>query len=280
MKIKLLSVVLMLVLAVCLVCSCNNKSKGQNSSQSGSQDSSQDNNANQNGAYEDIENLIFAPNKVPVIVCNSRTEFSDEIAIIQDAVFYVSYYIPNVTTDAVDPAEHEIILGKSNREVSKRAYTLLNRLEKEDEKDVSYLVYSDGSSIAIAYEEDVYHTNLAATLAAEFFYDWCDGQEYIAVGKSTIGSLTFDVLDVQEEIDAAETEAQWKIFEDKANSLGGDGAAITAAVKEYFNKVCTDDIVSWLANLYDPAIGGFYFSNGSRNTPGFLPDAESTSGNR
>ncbi len=267
----------MLVLAVCLVCSCNSKNKGQSGTQSGSQDSSQDNNANQSGAYEDIENLIFAPNKVPVIVCNSRTSSAKAISTIQDAVFYISYYIPNVTTDAVEPAEHEIVLGKSNREVSKRAYTLLNRLEKEDEKDVSFLIYSDGSSIAIAYEEDVYHTNLAATLAAEHFYDWCNGQEYIAVGKSTIESLTFDVLDVQEEIDAAETEAQWKIFEDKANSLGGDGAAITAAVKEYFNKVCTDDIVSWLANLYDPAIGGFYFSNGSRNTPGFLPDAESTS---
>lgn len=32
----------------------------------------------------------------------------------------------------------------------------------------------------------------------------------------------------------------------------------------------------WYASLYDPEIGGFYFSNSARDTEGFLPDIEST----
>ena len=38
----------------------------------------------------------------------------------------------------------------------------------------------------------------------------------------------------------------------------------------------SDDVVSWIANLYDPVTGGFYYSNSARNTIGFLPDLEST----
>ena len=35
-------------------------------------------------------------------------------------------------------------------------------------------------------------------------------------------------------------------------------------------------IVDWIAGLYDPEIGGFYYSNSARDTEGYLPDLEST----
>lgn len=35
-------------------------------------------------------------------------------------------------------------------------------------------------------------------------------------------------------------------------------------------------IATWMANLYDPEIGGFYYSNSARDNDGFLPDLEST----
>lgn len=35
-------------------------------------------------------------------------------------------------------------------------------------------------------------------------------------------------------------------------------------------------IAEWAAGLYDPEIGGFYYSNSARDTEGFLPDLEST----
>lgn len=263
MKFKVLLSVFIFSLILALLCSC--KVSNKNNNQSGN-----------NNENSDTENIILGQDTVPTVVCNSQSLLTKEISTIQEAVFYCIYRTPSVTTDETAPADHEIILGKSNRAVSKRAYTLLERIEKEDEYDASYLIYSDGSSIAIAYDEDVYHTNMAATLATEFFYNWCDGKEYIAVPKSIISSYTFDVLERQEQIDNEENETQWQIFVAEANKLGGDGEEIAKAVKEYYEAVCSDDIISWYANLYEPALGGYYFSNGSRNTPGFLPDAEST----
>ena len=35
--------------------------------------------------------------------------------------------------------------------------------------------------------------------------------------------------------------------------------------------------VKWLADLYDPESGGFYYSNSAKNNVGYLPDLESTS---
>ena len=35
-------------------------------------------------------------------------------------------------------------------------------------------------------------------------------------------------------------------------------------------------IYLWLANLWDPEIGAFYYSNSARDTDGYLPDIEST----
>ena len=37
-----------------------------------------------------------------------------------------------------------------------------------------------------------------------------------------------------------------------------------------------DEMYRWLARLYDPKIGGFYYSNSARDYEGFLPDVEST----
>ena len=41
-------------------------------------------------------------------------------------------------------------------------------------------------------------------------------------------------------------------------------------------KVYDERILEWYANLWDPEIGGFYYSNSARDTEGYLPDIEST----
>ncbi len=38
----------------------------------------------------------------------------------------------------------------------------------------------------------------------------------------------------------------------------------------------TTDLLGWLAGLFDPNTGGFYYSNSARDNDGFLPDIEST----
>ena len=42
------------------------------------------------------------------------------------------------------------------------------------------------------------------------------------------------------------------------------------------DELCGKDVLDWLASLYDPKSGGFYYSLSARDTDGFLPDLEST----
>lgn len=42
------------------------------------------------------------------------------------------------------------------------------------------------------------------------------------------------------------------------------------------DELCGRSILEWLASLYDPQSGGFYYSVSARDTDGFLPDLEST----
>ncbi len=56
---------------------------------------------------------------------------------------------------------------------------------------------------------------------------------------------------------------------------GGDGRAFIDAIEDLYSSYGTLDVI-WLAKLFDPDIGGFYYSNSARDTEGFLPDIEST----
>ena len=58
--------------------------------------------------------------------------------------------------DSIAEVDREIVIGETNRSISASAYQKLRRLKKENETEVSYLIYVDGNDIAIAYEEDSY----------------------------------------------------------------------------------------------------------------------------
>ena len=59
-------------------------------------------------------------------------------------------------------------------------------------------------------------------------------------------------------------ELKFLEMEKEINSRGGDGAAVVEAYKEFYDfheiGLCT-----WLAKLFDPDIGGFYYSNSGRD---------------
>ena len=50
---------------------------------------------------------------------------------------------------------------------------------------------------------------------------------------------------------------------------------IVLALRDLYS-IYSSDICSWLGSLFDPDIGGFYYSNSAKRTHGFLPDIEST----
>ena len=61
-----------------------------------------------------------------------------------------------------------------------------------------------------------------------------------------------------------ERELKFLEMEKEVNARGGDGAAVVEAYKELydFHEV---GLCSWLAKLFDPDIGGFYYSNSGRD---------------
>lgn len=66
---------------------------------------------------------------------------------------------------------------------------------------------------------------------------------------------------------------QWKKFAEQMD--GKIGAEVADSYKQ-LHSVFDETLVDWAANLFDPTIGGFYYSNGARDNEGFLPDIEST----
>lgn len=79
-------------------------------------------------------------------------------------------------------------------------------------------------------------------------------------------------------------EMQWKRLSDEVTRRGGDGDAFVKAMKEQY-AIHSEKVLVWLAGLYDPNIGGFYYSNSARDNEfaelngkkgRLLPDIEST----
>ena len=112
-------------------------------------------------------NMIFSSNTRVQIICNDLT--SAHLPPVFEKVDSIIDYFPNVSDDSAEIAEHEIVIGETSRPISQKAYRLLDRMEHESESDVGYLIYSDGASVAIAYDEDIYGLSSAGAAAADCF---------------------------------------------------------------------------------------------------------------
>ena len=80
-------------------------------------------------------------------------------------------------------------------------------------------------------------------------------------------------------------ESRWLAIRDEINAKGANGSAVVEALQDYYS-IFEDKMLLWLAGLYEPDIGGFYFSESARDNEtitfqgkvyDLLPDIESTS---
>ena len=172
--------------------------------------------------------------------------------------------------DSIAEVDREIVIGETNRSISASAYQKLRRLKKENETEVSYLIYVDGNDIAIAYEEDSY--GIGASFAAVMNYFLETVVETLKTSSLESGVLyaaSIDPIEYQRHLDEVKQNKEW------ANLEAVAGEDVAEATKEYYS-MFSDKLLSWLVDLYDPEIGGFYYSNSGRNTEGYLPDIESS----
>jgi len=72
-----------------------------------------------------------------------------------------------------------------------------------------------------------------------------------------------------------EYKEKWAALEAAVNEKGGCGAEVVEALCEHYS-IYHEGLIVWLAKLFDPTLGGFYYSNSGRDTERYLPDIEST----
>jgi len=171
---------------------------------------------------------------------------------------------PEFVTDTDERAGNELVIGEhSERYASKLAYRRLEELVDSDD-EAGYVIYYSRGSIAIAYS-----STLAYDAAMERFFELYGDKTELEVTQGLLYSESFNV---DRRIDTLREKYRSAEFENIRAELG-DG--ITDALQTLYSMYGSDWYI-WMANLYAPEYGGFYFSNSARDSLGYYPDLEST----
>ena len=240
-------------------------------------------------ATSEDDDYIFNSRSELYLVYDFEEIDDEELTDLVSAIFEVNYLGPRAWGEDEEKMPHEIVIGEVDREISEVAYTYLRQLPAEGEDDVRFLVYSDGTSVALAYDSDV--GNFTRGIAIEYFTENYIVDELV-LEEGIAYKTAFNLYDYLEKKDNEYFEKRWATITEK---LGEGGEEIVAALKSYYELYDGEKIITWLAKLYEPSIcvcaklegeseclktkycgtGGFYYSNSARDNQGFLPDAES-----
>lgn len=221
-----------------------------------------DNEENQgNVTFESEVSLVFAD-----------LDLKDIVNTLYLAIDDAMEGAPKIKDDKTEKQGAEIVFGPTERPISAKAYEKLDRIEAA-RGEYSYVIYSDGSSIAIAFDDDPSDLDNMARIAMEAFVEKClKTDKTFTYPEGTVKKETIDLVAFLKEEAQPEIDKKWS---ELANAIGENGDEIVTAMKQLYS-LSTDDLIPWFANLYDPAIGGYYYSNSGRDTYTFLPDIEST----
>ena len=264
----------LLLLFLCILCafsifSCKKKKPGSGSG------------GNDQGSQETaVEKVVYSPTVNATLVLGEGVGARSVSLIRSTYAEAVGKNIEVVSASAAE-ASHEIIIGKTSRALSQKAYRALELAEHE-EGEVGYVIYSDGSSVALAFDEASFGEEVALATAIDDFVAICMKGSTLKLDSGVVYYTNFDPMEKQTERDDKTLELLWNLkLSHITEKVGGDEAvaeSIVSALKKLYAVYNKDhSTVKWIADLYDPEIGGFYYSNSARNNVGYLPDLESTS---
>lgn len=254
---KILTLLMLLITSISLLCACT-------------PDASDKAPTNADGIFwaEGLEMYLVIEQSDENTVDKEATGIANELSRL---IFNRIGTSPKMTTTFIKaPGGHEVVIGRADRAVSDIAYRNLDHYV--DEGKDGYIIYSDGTSVAIAYScDDVIDMALEAFM--ERVIKVKNGK--IVLPEGILVQNLFNINDYYDEQDALYREKQWEELEAYVNSKGYDGAGTVSAFKKLYS-LYSDKAYIWLANLYDPVTGGFYYSVSARDTISFAPDLEST----
>ena len=189
---------------------------------------------------------------------------------------------PVLMTDDNAERNNELVVGNCDRAVSRDAYRFLENMERESKYVSRIVIYSHGNSVAVAYdivaEYEPYIVEYAINCLKEKYFT--EG-EPLNIGTGELFTTTLDLAEYQKNLDIQrEKEVWWKFTEE-----AGEEAAEALRVM-YDTLYDREALTTWIANLYDVDLGGFYYANSARDEYqvksngkyyDLLPDLESTS---
>ena len=162
--------------------------------------------------------------------------------------------------------EHEIVVGDTTRDISAYAKQYVESLNLASNDVTVWCVYAYQGSVAVYWTHDIPD---AANLAINYLIDNYLDESSLYLEDGPIYYETYDRRTYEDAREAAIRQEQLASIEAVL------GVEARKAIEDYL-RMYTDDYYVWLANLYDPGTGGFYYSNSGRDNEGFLPDVEST----
>lgn len=155
----------------------------------------------------------------------------------------------------------EIVIGETNRDITAAAKAKLEEyIDSKNDLDFGYIVYCDGKSVALYWQNPDLET-----VAVTDFVKQCIEEDKLVLKE---GSLICKGYNKKK----YEQESLWEIIEMDEDA----SPELIATLRELNSFYEGSQICAWMANLWDPEIGGFYYANSSRDNEPFLPDLEST----
>ena len=103
------------------------------------------------------------------------------------------------------------------------------------------MVYSDGKSIAVAYDEDKYGINAAETEEINYLINELLTASSLKALPGALCREKFDVIEWQEAVDDAELEKQWDSYLEKLKKMAEDD---DRSLSQYINIVLKKHITS------------------------------------
>lgn len=289
MKKLLLAFVLLLSLTLLFSCKIGGDGDSGDTGSGGSSDtgSGDGTGAGGSGGLDNSKPILLSGTEVGIVT--DGTVDSAAVQRLSAAVEKITGKRPVLVTvkadgtgdnSAVNSPKTEIVIGDLGRGVSDKAKGALEKAYRralrhsEDgweqaEKDLAlYGVYSDGQSVALAYTSDYFTES-----SVDYFIDKYLFSDSLSLPEGYIKTNEASKEEYLEDRGEKIKAAAWETLAEQIPAEYSD--KIISALKSYYTLYSTKT-VDWLANLYDPAVGGFYYSNSARDNHGYLPDIEST----
>ena len=227
------------------------------------------------------EGAIYGEDVDTTIISNyengSRSE--NYLLNIYNELAVVGEVFPLVKNDSAEKAEHEIVVGDTSREITAEAKRLLiEKINAEadtlfgegyDKEDITgYAVYASGGSVAVIWLDFQ-----VEELAIDYFIDGYITENYLVLDEGHFSAEIFSLSAYLDKRGDEIIENAWNELYAQLPTEYRDG--IIRELKNLYT-LYDERMVVWLANLYDPGVGGWYHSNSARDTEGYLPDVENT----